>query len=85
MRIEKTPHIENLDFNKYIECFKKDGIDSFLQETDKRYFYWSEIKHRPNLQFESPEKAWEAIKSHRFISARNFKKTSTGYCKRYSY
>lgn len=70
MKIEKPPYIESLDFNKYIECFKKDGMDFFFQETDKRYFYWSEIKHRPNLQFESPQKAWETIKAHRFIGAK---------------
>ncbi len=81
MKIENPPHIESLDFNKYIECFKKDGMNSFLQETDKRYFYWSEIKHRPNLPFDSPEKAWETIKAHRFIGAKrlNFGKHKFSY------
>mgnify|MGYP000117479610 FL=1 len=70
MKIEKPPRIEKLDLNKYIECLKKDEMVSFLQETDKRYLYWSEIKHRPNLQFDNPEKAWKTIKAHRFLGAK---------------
>ena len=70
MKIENPPQIKDLDLNKYIVCFKKKGIESFLDETDKRYFYWTEVKHRPNLPFESPEKAWETIKTHRFIGAK---------------
>ena len=38
MKIENPPEIKDFDFNKYIECFKKDGMESFIQETDKRYF-----------------------------------------------
>lgn len=70
MKIENPPHIKDLDFNKYIDCLKKNGMESFLAETDKRYFYWSEIKHRPNLPFENPEKAWGIIKTHRLIGAK---------------
>jgi Fic family protein len=70
MKIEKPPKIQKLDFNKYIECLKKDEMVSFFQETDKRYFYWTEIKHRPNLKFDSPEKAWKTIKAHRFLGAK---------------
>lgn len=69
MKIESPPRIKDLDFNHYIECFKKDGMEPFLVETDKRYFYWTDIKHRPNLPFENPEKAWEIIKTHRLIGA----------------
>lgn len=43
---------------------------SFFQEVNKRYFYWSEIKQRPNLQFENPEKAEKTIKAHRFLAAK---------------
>lgn len=49
MKIEKPPRIKKLDFTKYIACLKKEEMVSFFQETDKRYFYWSEIKHRPIL------------------------------------
>jgi len=70
MKIEKPPHLKDINFEKYIECLQKDGMTSFLQETDKRYFYWSEIKHRPNLPFDSPEKAWETIKTHRILGAK---------------
>ncbi|WP_412983934.1 Fic family protein [Pontimicrobium sp. IMCC45349] len=70
MKIENPPEIKDFDFNKYIECFKKDGMESFIQETDKRYFYWTEIKHRPNLPFNNPKKAWEIVKTHRFIGAK---------------
>ena len=62
MKIEKPPHIENLDFNKYVECFKKDDMNSFLQETDKGYFYWSEIKHRPNLPFDIRKKLGKQLR-----------------------
>ncbi|MEW7281202.1 Fic family protein [Aquimarina sp. 2201CG1-2-11] len=70
MKIENPPEIKDFDFNKYIECFKNDGMESFIQETDKRYFYWTEIKHRPNLPFDNPKKAWEIVKTHRFIGAK---------------
>ncbi|WP_378185418.1 Fic family protein [Aquimarina sp. W85] len=70
MKIEKPPFIKSLDFNKYIECTNQNGMNSFFQETDKRYFYWSEIKHRPNLPFDSPKKVWEMIKIHRSIRAK---------------
>lgn len=70
MKIEKPPLIGKLDFGKYFDCFSEKEVESFLQETDKRYFYWSEIKHRPNLPFESPEKAWKTLKTHRFLSSK---------------
>ncbi len=59
-----------MDFNKYIDCLTKEGMEPFLAESDKRYLYWSEIKHRPNLPFETPIKAWEIIKTHRQIGAK---------------
>ena len=70
MKIENPPHIEEYDFNKYIECLNKNEIESFLKETDKRYFYWSDLKHRLNLPFDSPQQTWETIKTHRLLNAK---------------
>lgn len=70
MKIEPTPKLKKSDFNDYIDCMGKDEIRSFLQETDKRYFYWTDIKHRPNIPFENAKKAWQTIKTHRLIGAK---------------
>lgn len=70
MKIEPTPKSKKSDFNDYIECMGKDEFRSFLHETDKRYFYWTDIKHRPNIPFKNAEKAWQTIKTHRLISAK---------------
>jgi Fic family protein len=65
MKIETPPKFKHLMLEKYIDSLKKDGVPFFLEEANKRYFYWSEIKYRPNLPFESPEAAWEILKTHR--------------------
>ena len=71
MKIESPPKLESLDFDKYIECFSKEGVSDFLNETDKRYFYWSEIKHRPILLFDNHQEAWQTIKTHRLIGSKH--------------
>ena len=67
MKIEPPPKFEGFS-RKYYDFLGQDEIISFLQETDKRYFYWSEIKYRPNMPFDSAESAWEMVKTHRFVN-----------------
>ena len=71
MKIETPPKFKELKFNKYHSCIRKDGVSDFLKETENRYFYWTEIKHRPNLPFDNPEDAWEIIKIHRAFSSKS--------------
>ena len=37
----------------------------FLQLTDDRYLYWDELKHRNNLPYDDPFKAWQLTRLHR--------------------
>lgn len=69
MKVESPPKVEP-NFTKYLDSMDSADCQAFLQETDRRYFYWSELKRRPNLPYDSPESAWEVIKIHRTISAK---------------
>jgi len=69
MKLEAPPKF-NLDFENYYQQKDLTDIQSFVQEADKRYFYWTELKNRPNLPFKSAKKAWGFIKTHRFISSK---------------
>ncbi|APQ18633.1 Fic family protein [Maribacter hydrothermalis] len=70
MKIEMPPQFD-IDYTDYIDSIGNDDILPFLHEADKRYFYWSEIKHRPNMPFDSPESAWKMVKTHRKISGKS--------------
>lgn len=71
MKLESPPGPGEIDFSAYIDTLGKEELTSFFKETtDKRYFYWSEIKHRPNIPFENAEEAWEMIKAHRLITSK---------------
>lgn len=70
MKIETPPKYEKVNFNKYLASINEDGVRDFLNETERRYLYWSELKYRPNIPFKTPEIAWEVIKSHRALSSK---------------
>ena len=82
MKIESPPKISKLNYDKITDFIGKDGVAEFLREAEKRYFYWTEIKHRPNSPFSSPVEAWEVIKLERSLSAKRlfFGKHFFHYC-----
>ncbi|MEM6721867.1 MAG: Fic family protein [Bacteroidota bacterium] len=63
MKFEDSPNIQISEelINDY---FDKKYAD-FLKITDDRYFYWNELKHRKNLPYNDPFKAWSLVKMHR--------------------
>ncbi|MBE7645085.1 cell filamentation protein Fic [Tenacibaculum finnmarkense genomovar ulcerans] len=70
MKIENPPKFKEIDITKYIDSIGKEDVLSFLNEANERYFYWSEIKYRPNIPFKNSKEAWKMIKSHRMLSAK---------------
>lgn len=69
MKVEYPPKID-VNYRKYVESLKDADCQSFIQEADKRYYYWSELKRRSNIPFKTPEDAWAVIKFHRYMSAK---------------
>jgi Fic family protein len=70
MKIETPPqHIPN--FEKYIDIVNDPNVRHFMNECDKRYFYWSELKHRPHAPFKDAEEAWDMLKIHRRLSSKS--------------
>ena len=63
MKFETPPKFEKSIqlINDYLD--KK--YDEFLRVCDNRYFYWDEIKHRKNLPYNDPQRAWSLVKLHR--------------------
>ena len=70
MKIELPPKFKEKHFEKLFSALQQDTILRFLHEVDDRYFYWSEIKYRPNMPFDSPRDAWEVIKATRAFSSK---------------
>jgi len=70
MKIESPPKFKS-DYSKYFESIKKVDCLSFIHETDSNYWFWSELKRRPDIPFRSPKTTWEIIKLHRSISAKH--------------
>jgi Fic family protein len=72
MKVESPPPFQP-DYGKYFESIKLPDIQVFLNETDHRYFYWTELKRRPHLPFSTAEEAWALVKLHRSIAAERLK------------
>ncbi len=70
MKIEKPPYFEELEIENYLESILDKNVKLFFQEVDKRYFYWTEIKHRPNQPYASPQQTWKMLKAHRLVQAK---------------
>lgn len=70
MNFEAPPHFKN-DYQPYIDSISLPGIEEFIKESDKRYFYWSEFKHKKNLLFEDPLDGWKVIKSYRMLRGKD--------------
>ena len=69
MKFETPPLISELDFNKYFELIKDSEILEYLIKSDKRYFYWSEIKHRKDSPFKDSLQEWYATKIYRKLAS----------------
>jgi Fic family protein len=70
MNWENPPEIK-LNFVEYVEYRHKPEWEIFLNEADKRYFYWNELKFRPNLPLEDPKKVWAILCAHRVFNAKS--------------
>ena len=70
MKFEAPPIFET-DFNDYVKAISIPGLEEFLKETDKRYFYWSEFKHRKNPISEDPLEGWKVVKGYRELRGKN--------------
>ena len=71
MKVERPPAISSADFHLIKDLFSKKH-EAFLSAADKRYWYWDELKHRPNLPYNNAEKAWILVKFHRQHKAKSF-------------
>ena len=73
MKIETPPkfEFENLNIERYLNVLKQDGARAFLKEANERYYYWSQVKYRPNLPLNNPESVWEFLKVDRMIKAKS--------------
>ncbi len=69
MKFESPPLTSELDFNKYFDLIKDSEILKYLIKSDKRYFYWSEIKHRKDSPFKDSEQEWYATKVYRKLAS----------------
>lgn len=73
MKLERPPVHQDPNIKEYIDQIQNTQVKDFLEETDKRYFYWSELKYRPNNPCETPEDAWYLVKTHRFIKLKHIR------------
>jgi Fic family protein len=73
MKLE-TPPYASIEEELLKDYFEKKHVE-FLKISDDRYFYWDEIKHRQNLPYDDPFKAWRLVKLHR---SSNYKKITFG-------
>lgn len=66
MKIETAPNFSYTEIkpHEYFTLIEDKDIAAFLDETDKRYFYWSDIKYRTDLPL-STFTTWTLIKVHR--------------------
>lgn len=69
MNFEAPPIFDN-DYRHYVDAIGTLGLDEFLKETEKRYFYWSEFKHRKNPISENPLEAWKVVKAYRNLNGK---------------
>jgi len=70
MKLERPPVISSADFHLIKDLYDK-KFESFLTASDKRYWYWDEFKHRPNLPYNDAKKAWSLVKLHRNQGAKD--------------
>jgi Fic family protein len=71
MKIEWPPKFSTADFHLLKDLLAKKH-EAFISAADKRYWYWDELKHRPNLPYNDAEKAWCLVKFHRQQKAKSF-------------
>jgi Fic family protein len=72
MKIENPP-TPNFS-SELIDDFLKRKHENFLRNSDERYYYWDEFKHRKNLPYPNDlVKSWTLIKLHRQGSYKRLK------------
>lgn len=69
MKLEKPP-VVNSDFSVYLDYIENNEVTEFLAESEKRYFYWNELKYRPNLPLKNPVDIWKIVKFLRRINSK---------------
>lgn len=71
MKIESPPITSDHDFEDYFEFIADKDVESFLMKADRRYFYWTDLKYRDDNPFSSAEKAWQIVKTSRFLHSKS--------------
>ena len=71
MKFENPPQFK-FDNEIMIDYFEKKHVD-FLKKTDDRYLYWDELKHKKDLPYNDPYKAWILTKIHRKSNFKHLK------------
>jgi Fic family protein len=69
MKFEHPPIIE-INYSEFVKYIENKEVMDFLNEADKRYFYWNEIKYRPNLPLENPIDVWTLVKINRSLKSK---------------
>ncbi len=70
MKFEKPPDTSKIKDTEVIRDLFSKKHNAFLALSDKRYFYWDEVKYRKNLPYNNPEKAWKLLQLHRQINSK---------------
>jgi len=65
MKLERPPTVSPTQVIALFTDLHSNLHKDFLAQAEKRYWYWDELKHRPELPYDDPEKAWHLIKVHR--------------------
>lgn len=70
MKLERPPSNSKANLHLVKDLYDK-RFEEFLSAADKRYWYWDEFKHRPNLPYNNAEKAWNLVKFHRMQTSKD--------------
>ncbi len=73
MKMELPPSVDYLDYESYIGRLSGEAISDFIEESDRRYFYWKELKYRPNMPFANAVEGWQFVKTHRRLNSKLIK------------
>ncbi|WP_417800337.1 Fic family protein [Tenacibaculum sp.] len=80
MKFENPPKMQMS--SELIDDYFDKKYSDFLKTSDDRYFYWDELKHRKNLPYNDPIKAWSLVKLHRRSNYKRLKfgREEFNYC-----
>ncbi len=66
MKIEQPPKV--IWDDSIMKDIVSGDFSSFLTISDDKYYYWDEIKHRKDLPYNDPLKAWQMLKINRRLN-----------------